>query len=131
MTEPTHHSVAWAGSPNQSAAESGADRLVSQADPEQRNRRVGEIDRQGDRQMGRDPGIFRASRAGGDDDPARSLFHDFGDARLVVSEYGDVDGKALERLHEVAHAMVDEWAQTKKAPRHAAWLHEREFGEDS
>ena len=37
----------------------------------------------------------------------------------------------LERLHEVAPAMIDEWAQTKKAPRHAAWLHEREFGEDS
>ncbi len=34
----------------------------------------------------------------------------------------------LERLHNVAQAMVDEWAQTKRAPRHAAWLHEREFG---
>jgi glyoxylase I family protein len=28
----------------------------------------------------------------------------------------------------VAPAMIEEWAQTKKAPRHAAWLHEREFG---
>ncbi|MEM6835046.1 MAG: VOC family protein [Pseudomonadota bacterium] len=27
-------------------------------------------------------------------------------------------------LHEVAPAMLDEWAQTKKAPCHAAWLHE-------
>ncbi|GHF18061.1 glyoxalase [Kordiimonas sediminis] len=35
----------------------------------------------------------------------------------------------LERLHEVAPAMIEEWAQTKKAPRHAAWLHEREFGD--
>ncbi len=34
----------------------------------------------------------------------------------------------LDRLQEVAHAMVDEWAQTRRAPRHAAWLHEGEFG---
>ncbi|MEM1021428.1 MAG: VOC family protein [Pseudomonadota bacterium] len=27
-------------------------------------------------------------------------------------------------LNEVAPAMLDEWAQTKKAPCHAAWLHE-------
>ena len=30
----------------------------------------------------------------------------------------------LARLKGVADAMLDEWAQTKKAPRHAAWLHE-------
>jgi catechol 2,3-dioxygenase-like lactoylglutathione lyase family enzyme len=30
----------------------------------------------------------------------------------------------MEELHRVAPAMLDEWAQTKKAPRHAAWLHE-------
>ncbi len=33
----------------------------------------------------------------------------------------------LEKLHEVAPAMIEEWSRTKKAPRHAAWLHEREF----
>ncbi|MEQ8858830.1 MAG: VOC family protein [Pseudomonadales bacterium] len=31
----------------------------------------------------------------------------------------------LERLKEVAPAMLEEWSRTKKAPRHAAWLHER------
>lgn len=30
----------------------------------------------------------------------------------------------MEELHRVAPAMLDEWAETKKAPRHAAWLHE-------
>lgn len=30
----------------------------------------------------------------------------------------------MDELHRVAPAMLDEWAQTKKAPRHAAWLHE-------
>ena len=31
------------------------------------------------------------------------------------------------RLDDVKWAMLDEWAQTRRAPRHAAWMHEREF----
>ena len=31
---------------------------------------------------------------------------------------------ALEKLHEVAPEMVEEWSQTKRAPHHAAFLHE-------
>ena len=30
----------------------------------------------------------------------------------------------LEKLHEVAPAMLEEWDQTKRAPQHAAWLHD-------
>ncbi|GHF11555.1 glyoxalase [Kordiimonas sediminis] len=30
---------------------------------------------------------------------------------------------AMEELHRVAPAMIEEWSQTKKAPKHAAWLH--------
>jgi glyoxylase I family protein len=33
----------------------------------------------------------------------------------------------LERLREVAPAMIEEWDETKKAPKHAAWLHEKEL----
>jgi glyoxylase I family protein len=33
----------------------------------------------------------------------------------------------MKMLHAVAPAMLKEWAETKKAPRHAAWLHEKEF----
>ncbi len=33
----------------------------------------------------------------------------------------------IERLNAVAMEMIEEWSITKKAPRHAAWLHEREF----
>jgi lactoylglutathione lyase len=29
------------------------------------------------------------------------------------------------RLDAVKWAMLDEWAQTRRAPRHARWLHER------
>jgi len=30
----------------------------------------------------------------------------------------------LQQLDEVKWAMLDEWAQTRRAPRHAAWMHE-------
>jgi catechol 2,3-dioxygenase-like lactoylglutathione lyase family enzyme len=33
----------------------------------------------------------------------------------------------LRRLHEVAPAMLEEWSRTRRAPQHAAWLHEREL----
>ncbi|MDE2613068.1 MAG: VOC family protein [Burkholderiales bacterium] len=31
------------------------------------------------------------------------------------------------RLDDVKWEMLDEWARTKKAPKHAAWMHEQEF----
>ena len=31
---------------------------------------------------------------------------------------------ARARAHAVAETMLDEWTRTKRAPRHAAWLHE-------
>ena len=37
----------------------------------------------------------------------------------------------LQRLHDVAPTMLEEWSRTKKAPRHAAWLHEKQFRGDS
>ncbi len=33
----------------------------------------------------------------------------------------------MAELKRVAPAMVEEWSVTKKAPKHAAWLHEKEF----
>jgi glyoxylase I family protein len=30
----------------------------------------------------------------------------------------------MRKLHEVAPAMIEEWSVTKRAPKHAAWLHE-------
>jgi glyoxylase I family protein len=37
---------------------------------------------------------------------------------------------ALEKLHAVAPAMVEEWSRTRKAPKHAAFLHADEFDAD-
>ncbi|WP_338073425.1 hypothetical protein [Halioglobus japonicus] len=36
----------------------------------------------------------------------------------------------MAELNRVAPAMLEEWSQTRKAPRHAAWLHEKEFTGD-
>jgi hypothetical protein len=30
----------------------------------------------------------------------------------------------MQQLDDVKWAMLDEWAQTKKAPKHAAWMHD-------
>jgi glyoxylase I family protein len=56
-------------------------------------------------------------------------FFDPNGHRLELAANTDLPGD-LERLHEVAPAMIEEWSRTKRAPRHAAWLHEREFGDD-
>jgi len=37
----------------------------------------------------------------------------------------------LDELGRVAPDMLEEWSRTKKAPRHAAWLHELEFKGDA
>ena len=34
----------------------------------------------------------------------------------------------LRRLDEAKWPMLEEWARTKRAPRHAAWMHEKELG---
>ncbi len=36
----------------------------------------------------------------------------------------------LKELKRVAPDMLEEWSQTKKAPKHAAWLHEQEFDQN-
>ena len=62
-----------------------------------------------------------------------SLFHsiyffDPNGHRLELS-CPDPDEAALQaRLDEVKWAMLEEWSQTRRAPRHAAFLHERELG---
>jgi catechol 2,3-dioxygenase-like lactoylglutathione lyase family enzyme len=37
----------------------------------------------------------------------------------------------LEKLNAVAPAMIEEWSETKRAPKHAAFLHQDEFGSDT
>lgn len=54
-------------------------------------------------------------------------FHDPSGHRLeLVANVGSEE--MMQKLHKVAPLMVEEWDLTKKAPRHAAWLHEGELG---
>ena len=35
------------------------------------------------------------------------------------------------KLDEVKWAMLEEWSRTRRAPRHAAWMHDRELAADA
>ena len=54
-------------------------------------------------------------------------FFDPNGHRLEVAAWTTTPDK-MKRMGDVALEMVDEWARTKKPPRHTAWLHEKEFG---
>lgn len=53
-------------------------------------------------------------------------FKDPSGHRLEVATWTTTPDE-LERLKDVAPAMIEEWSRTKKPPRHAAWLHQKEF----
>ena len=57
-------------------------------------------------------------------------FHDPNGHRLELVANTCTDAEMAE-LNRVAPAMLEEWSRTKKAPRHAAWLHEKEFKGDT
>jgi glyoxylase I family protein len=51
-------------------------------------------------------------------------FHDPNGHRVELAvNKGTAEDMA--RLRDVAPAMLEEWSRTRRAPRHAAWLHER------
>ena len=54
-------------------------------------------------------------------------FFDPNGHRLELTVRVDQPGE-IDQLNSVAPAMLEEWSRTKKAPKHAAWLHEKEFG---
>ena len=57
-------------------------------------------------------------------------FFDPNGHRLEIAANTATD-EMLERLHEVAPDMLEEWSRTKRAPKHAAWLHEKEFSPET
>ena len=53
-------------------------------------------------------------------------FHDPNGHRLeLAANVGTPD--MYQRLDDVKWAMLEEWSATKKAPKHAAWMHDKEF----
>jgi glyoxylase I family protein len=53
-------------------------------------------------------------------------FHDPNGHRIELA-CNSCTAEEMEELHNVAPIMLDEWSKTRKAPKHAAWLHEKEF----
>ena len=51
-------------------------------------------------------------------------FFDPNGHRLELAANTHTD-EQMQQLHKVAPDMLKEWSETKKAPRHAAWLHEK------
>lgn len=55
-------------------------------------------------------------------------FHDLNGHRLELAADCATD-QQLKDLDAVKWEMLKEWSKTKRAPRHAAWMHEKEFKE--
>jgi len=53
-------------------------------------------------------------------------FHDPNGHRLELA-FNTATPEMSRKLDDVKWDMLEEWARTKKAPRHAAWMHEKEF----
>lgn len=61
-----------------------------------------------------------------------SLFHsiyffDPNGHRIELACPDEEQDAKLNRLDEVKWAMLEEWSKTKRAPKHAAWMHEKEL----
>ena len=52
-------------------------------------------------------------------------FFDPNGHRLELAANTGTD-EQMKQLKEVAPAMIEEWSRTKRAPKHAAWLHEQD-----
>ncbi len=53
-------------------------------------------------------------------------FHDPNGHRLELA-FNTATPEMSRKLDDVKWDMLEEWARTKKAPKHAAWMHEKEF----
>ncbi len=54
-------------------------------------------------------------------------FFDPNGHRLELAAPDVAEQEKLKRLDEVKWDMLEEWSKTKRAPKHAAWLHDNEF----
>ncbi len=54
-------------------------------------------------------------------------FFDPSGHRLELAANTPVSSEEMEKIHELAPVMLEEWTRTKRPPRHTAWLHEKEM----
>ena len=64
-----------------------------------------------------------------------SLFHsiyffDPNGHRIELACPDPDEADKLRRLDEVKWEMLEEWSKTKRAPKHAAWMHEKQLGDE-
>jgi len=55
-------------------------------------------------------------------------FFDPNGHRLELAAPDAAEQSKLDRLDQVKWDMLEEWSKTKRAPKHAEWLHSNEFG---
>ncbi len=55
-------------------------------------------------------------------------FFDPNGHRLELAVNTPIPQQEMEKLHDLAPAMLEEWDRTKRPPRQTAWLHENELG---
>ncbi len=65
-----------------------------------------------------------------------SIFHsiyffDPNGHRLELTALDEQEQYKRQKLDEVKWAMLNEWAETKRAPEHANWLHQKEFDDET
>ena len=58
-------------------------------------------------------------------------FYDPNGHRLELACPDDDEAEKLKKLDSVKWDMLEEWSKTKRAPKHAAWMHETEFNDTS
>ena len=54
-------------------------------------------------------------------------FFDPNGHRLELAVNTPVSSEEMKRIHDLAPAMLEEWARTKRPPKDTAWLHEKEM----
>lgn len=54
-------------------------------------------------------------------------FFDPNGHRVELAAVDDRESEKIAKLDAVKWEMLEEWSKTKRAPKHAAWLHEAEF----
>jgi glyoxylase I family protein len=61
----------------------------------------------------------------------QSIYFHYPNGHRLELTVNTASAELIERAQSVAPLMLAEWSQTKKAPRHAAWLHSAEFSKES
>ena len=60
----------------------------------------------------------------------QSIYFRDPDGHRLELAYDTATAEEMQRLHDVAPQMLEDWTKSKTTQRHASWLHEEEFSKD-